>query len=110
MKKFLLTVFVMLASLNCFAKKDFQTVVFTTVPQMHCSACENRIKGNMRFEKGIKAIATNVENQTVTIKYDASKTSVTQLQKGFEKIGYKARLLKAGEKVKANKNEKCDLM
>ena len=30
--------------------------------------------------------------------------------KGFEKFGYKARILKDGEKVEKNTGEKCDLM
>ena len=34
--------------------KDIKTVVVTTQPQMHCSGCENKIKGNLRFEKGVK--------------------------------------------------------
>ena len=33
-----------------------------------------------------------------------------KLQKGFEKFGYKARILKDGEKVEKNTGEKCDLM
>uniref|UniRef100_UPI004026F15A hypothetical protein n=1 Tax=Prevotella sp. TaxID=59823 RepID=UPI004026F15A len=33
--------------------KDIKTVVFTTTPQMHCAACENKIKSNLRFEKGL---------------------------------------------------------
>ena len=89
---------------------DFKTVVFTTTPQMHCAACENKIKSNLRFEKGIKSIETSVPNQTVTVEYNADKTTPEKLQKGFEKFGYKARVLKAGEKVEKNTEEKCDLM
>ena len=89
---------------------DFKTVVFTTTPQMHCAACENKIKSNLRFEKGIKSIETSVPNQTVTVEYNADKTTPEKLQKGFEKFGYKARILKAGEKVEKNTEEKCDLM
>ena len=89
---------------------DFKTVVFTTAPQMHCAACENKIKSNLRFEKGIKSIETSVPNQTVTVEYNADKTTPEKLQKGFEKFGYKARVLKAGEKVEKNTEEKCDLM
>lgn len=48
-------------------------MVFTTTPQMHCAACENKIKNNLRFEKGIK---TSVPNQTVTVKYNADKTTI----------------------------------
>ena len=90
--------------------REIKTVFFTTTPQMHCAACENKIKNNLRFEKGIKSIETSVPNQTVTVKYDADKTTPEKLQKGFEKFGYKARILKAGEKVVKNTEEKCDLM
>ncbi len=90
--------------------KDIKTVVVTTTPQMHCEACEKKIKDNIRFEKGIKQIDTSIENQTVTLKYDADKTTVEKLLKGFGKFGYKARVVKDGEKVEKNADEKCDLM
>lgn len=70
--------------------KDIKTVVFTTVPQMHCENCENKIKGNLRFEKGIKDIQTSVPDQKVTIQYDADKTNPEKIAKGFAKIGYEA--------------------
>ena len=75
-----------------------------------CAACENKIKSNLRFEKGIKSIETSVPDQTVTVQYNADKTTPEKLQKGFEKFGYKARILKDGEKVEKNTGEKCDLM
>ena len=56
--------------------REIKTVVFTTTPQMHCAACENKIKNNLRFEKGIKSIETSVPNQTVTVKYNADKTTI----------------------------------
>ena len=46
--------------------REIKTVVFTTTPQMHCAA----------FEKGIKSIETSVPNQTVTVKYNADKTTI----------------------------------
>lgn len=79
--------------------KDIKTVIVTTTPQMHCEDCENKIKDNMRFEKGIKRIETNIGEQTVTLTYDADKTTADKLLKGFEKFGYKARTLKEGEKA-----------
>lgn len=56
--------------------REIKTVVFTTTPQLHCAACENKIKNNLRFEKGIKNIETSVPNQTVTVKYNADKTTI----------------------------------
>ena len=83
--------------------KDIKTVVVTTTPQMHCENCEKKIKGNLRFEKGVKRIETNIPNQTVTIQYDADKTDVAKQLKGFEKFGYTARTVKDGEKKSENK-------
>ena len=56
--------------------REIKTVFFTTTPQMHCAACENKIKNNLRFEKGIKSIETSVPDQTVTVKYNADKTTI----------------------------------
>lgn len=64
------------------------TLVVTTDPQMHCSNCENRIKQNIRFVKGTKRIATDLENQTVTIVYDSRKAGLQDYTKAFDKIGY----------------------
>lgn len=56
--------------------REIKTMAFTTTPQMHCAACENKIKNNLRFEKGIKNIETSVPNQTVTVKYNTDKTTI----------------------------------
>ncbi len=77
--------------------KDIKTVVVTTTPQMHCESCENKIKGNLRFERGVKKIETNIDNQTVTITYDADKTTVQKLIEGFAKFGYTAKEVKKNE-------------
>ena len=74
--------------------KDIKTAVFTTSPEMHCENCEKRIKGNLRFEKGIKSIVTNLKTKTVTIQYDAEKTNVQNIVKGFKKIKYEAKEVK----------------
>ena len=72
------------------AAKDIKTVVLTTNPEMHCTGCEKKIKDNIRFEKGIKSITTNLDDKTVTIQYDADKTSVEAIIAGFKKINYEA--------------------
>lgn len=68
--------------------KDIQKLVLTPEPQMHCASCENRIKKALKFEKGVKDIATDLDEQTVTITYDADKTTPEKLQKALEKEGY----------------------
>ena len=82
--------FVTLAlAVSCFAK-DIKTVVLTTTPEIHCTGCEKTIKENIRFEKGVKSINTNLDDKTITIEYDADKTDVPTIIKGFQKIGYEA--------------------
>lgn len=71
-------------------KKNEAVAVFTVTPQMHCQNCENKIKSNLRFENGVKNIATSLKEQTVTIKYNPKKTDEKKLVEAFEKIGYTA--------------------
>ena len=78
--------------------KDIKTVVVTTQPQMHCESCETKIKGNLRFEKGVKQIECNIPEQRVTITYDADKTKAEAIIRSFEKFGYKATEVKQEEK------------
>lgn len=109
MRKNIIMMLMLLVSVAAMGK-DLKTVTFTTTPQMHCANCEQKIKGNLRFERGVKEIKTQVEEQKVIVTYDADKTSVEKLLKGFEKFGYKARQLKEGEKVARNTAEQCTNM
>ena len=90
MKKVLSTFVLLLAAMTMQAK-DIKTLVVTTQPEMHCQNCEQRIKGSLRFEKGVKGIETNLKTKTVTVTYDADKTTPEQLVKGFKKCGYEAK-------------------
>lgn len=92
------------------AAKDFKTVVFTTTPQMHCQSCEAKIKGNIRFEKGVKEIKTDVEAQKVFITFDPKKTTEEKLQKAFEKFGYKAEKTDKDAKIPVHGDEQCENM
>lgn len=109
MRKVIMTLAISLMGVAAQAK-DIKTVIFTTQPQMHCAGCEKKIKGNLRYEKGVKRIDTNVEEQKVTVKYDADKTSVETLQKAFKKFGYEARQVKADEKVERDNTQSCSNM
>ena len=88
--------FLSLAIAAVCSAKDIKTVVVNTAPEMHCSSCENKIKSNLKFEKGIKDIQTNLTDKTVTIQYDADKTNVEDIIAGFKKINYVATVAGAG--------------
>ena len=93
MKKLFIFSAMMLTTTAALAK-DIKTVVLTTNPEMHCENCEKKIKSNLRFEKGVKVIETDLRTKTVTIKYDADKTTVDNIIKGFKKIKYEAKEVK----------------
>ncbi|MCR4828469.1 MAG: heavy-metal-associated domain-containing protein [Bacteroidales bacterium] len=73
--------------------KDLRQVVVTPTPQMHCASCENKIKNNLRFEKGIEMVETSIEKQTVTITYNAKKTTADKVAQSFTKFGYTAQIV-----------------
>lgn len=91
MKTILITV--LTALLLAFSGKDYRVLVVTTNPQMHCASCEEKIKKNLRFEKGVVKIETDLKNQRVAVTYDPAKITVGALSKAFGKIGYKVKVL-----------------
>lgn len=98
MKRIIMLSF-MLGTLLTVGAKDIKTLVVTTQPQMHCENCEKKIKGNLRFEKGIKKIDTSIPQQRVVIVYDADKTTPDVIIKSFSKFGYKASEVKNEQKT-----------
>lgn len=89
MKKIMLCAAMALVSLSAAAKDVVtDTLVVSTTPQMHCKNCENKIKTNIRFVKGVKKIETSVPDQTVTIIYDKSKSNYQNFVAAFKKIGF----------------------
>ena len=88
MKKYLLMAWLLATAGNMIAKAPADTLTVTTLPQMHCQGCENKIKSNIRFVKGTKKIDTSVEEQKVTIVYDSKKAKYKDFVEAFKKIGY----------------------
>ncbi len=72
-------------------KKDVKTVVFKV--GLHCQNCVKKVKENISFEKGVKGLDVSLDNKTVTVTYDPTKTDVQTLKKAIEKLGYKAELV-----------------
>lgn len=87
MKKSLIAAFMLVIAGKTFAATA-DTLVVTTQPQMHCANCEKKIKSNIRFVKGTKKIETSVDDQKVTIVYDAGKAKYDDFVEAFKKIGY----------------------
>ena len=88
MKKLIALCLLIVATLSVSAKTIKEFVV-TTQPQMSCQNCENKIKKNLRFEKGVTNITTDLANQVVVVTYDADKTNEANLTQAFAKLNYK---------------------
>ena len=101
------TLLILLSSLLLmFGGKELRVLVMTPTPQMHCENCENKIKKNLRFEKGVVKIETSIKEQTVTVTYDGPKTTKENLQAAMKKIGYDTKVVSDNPKDKDKKKEK----
>ena len=103
MKKLVLLTFALFLAVLTQAQA-IKEVVFTTEPEIECQNCVKKIKDNLRFEKGVKAINPDLSTKLVTIQYDSEKTDVENLIKAFAKIKYKATVVEP--KKETEKEEK----
>ncbi|MCR4932116.1 MAG: heavy-metal-associated domain-containing protein [Bacteroidales bacterium] len=103
MKTKLLVIF--MALMTAIGASNLRILVVTPTPAMHCESCENKIKSNMRFEKGVKKVETSLERQEVSITYDAKKNDVEGLRAAMKKIGYDTKVV-SDKEVKSNKKSK----
>lgn len=101
-KKFLALILILFMGISSVLAKDIRTAVFK-VEQMHCQNCVNKVQNNIKFEKGMKKIETDLEKKTVTITYDADKTNVENIKEGFKKINYEAVFVEETVKDKKKK-------
>lgn len=97
---------IMAALLLAMGAKELRVLVMTPTPQMHCENCENKIKKNLRFEKGVVKIETSVPEQTVAVTYDPSKTDVKKLQAAMKQIGYDTNVVSDKPQAKPAKEKK----
>ena len=88
-KRMMAALVVALLSVTAVMAKDIRTV-----SQMHCENCERKVKNNIKFEKGVKEFSTDLKTKTVSITYDAEKTTVDKLKAGFKKFNYEAEFVK----------------
>ena len=99
-RRIMAAIAVVLLSVASVYAKDLRTVVFK-VMQMECENCEKKVVNNMKFEKGLKKVNTDLKSQTVTITYDAEKTTVEKLKDGFKKFKYEAEFLKESKEAES---------
>ena len=67
------------------AKGELKEVTFNV--HLHCASCVKKVQENLSYEKGVKDLKVSLENQTVYVKFDASKNSEQALKAVLEKLG-----------------------
>lgn len=70
------------------AKKKGEIKEVTFNVHLHCENCMKKVQENISFEKGVKDLHVCLDDQTVSIKYDAAKTTEDALKAAIEKLGY----------------------
>ena len=100
--KLLITLFALMLGVG---GSNLRVLIVTPTPEMHCQSCENKIKGNMRFEKGVMKVETSLEHQEVAITYNPKKNDVDGLRAAMKKIGYDTKVV-SDKEVKTTKKTK----
>ena len=61
--------------------------------EIDCSSCEEKIKKQLAFTKGVVDVETSVEENTVIVKYRNKRTSVEKIIESLAEIDYKAEVV-----------------
>ncbi|MDR0687274.1 MAG: heavy-metal-associated domain-containing protein [Prevotellaceae bacterium] len=78
-------------TLNAALKAGEAEVTFKTT--IHCDHCKARLERSIPYEKGVEDMDVKLSDKTVSIKYKVAKTSVENLKKAIEKLGYEAEVI-----------------
>ena len=78
-------------------KKNIKEVKFLT--SAHCwKSCEEKLEGNIKFEKGVTFVDLDLNTKICTIKYKKNKTNPEKLRKAIVKLGFQAKEIKPQKK------------
>jgi copper chaperone CopZ len=69
-------------------KKKKKTEEVTFKVSMHCANCQAKIEKNITWEKGVKDLKVELNEQKVTVVYNPKKISEENLKKSIENLGF----------------------
>lgn len=90
MKRIISLTLTLLLSVCLMAADKRQTVIFDV--DIHCQGCITKIEKNIAFERGVKDLVCNLDEKTVTVTFDPSKTDINRLKAAFAKINKPAKV------------------
>ncbi|MCD7969276.1 MAG: heavy-metal-associated domain-containing protein [Alistipes sp.] len=68
-----------------------ETVVFSV--NVHCDNCKAKLEKKIPFEKGVKDMDVDLENQMVTVKFDTRKNDAEAIAKAIGDLGYTVEII-----------------
>lgn len=86
--------FTLLGAYNAQAQKSAksspitETVVLMTSAQ--CDMCKAKIEGRLGEAKGIRTAALDIRSKKLTVKYNPEKTTVDEIKRAINALGYDA--------------------
>lgn len=87
-----LMLFVGMAS--AFAKETPKVKEVTYTCTIDCHSCKEKIMKNIPYEKGVRKVEVDVENQLVTVSFREDKNTSEGIEKAIDKLGYEAEVKK----------------
>ena len=78
-------------------KADKKTETVEIKSSVVCGMCEERVKKDLAFEKGVKEVAVNLETKVISVTYRTDKTDKEKIKKAITNIGYDADEMMANE-------------
>lgn len=62
--------------------------VVLRVPEISCEHCVHAINGSMSATPGVRTVNTEIPTKTVTLTYDPSQISLSEIEAVLDDIGY----------------------
>lgn len=63
----------------------------TLETNMECSVCENKVRQQLAYTRGVIDIDTDIETNTVVVKYRTRRTDVEKIIKSLAEIDFEAK-------------------
>jgi copper chaperone CopZ len=84
-------------SLAAEAQRERKNVTFSV--ELHCNNCKMKVERNLAYERGVQDLKVNLNEKTVIVTYDTSRTDVLKLLEAIKKLGFEAKEVKPEEKT-----------
>ena len=87
---------------NAQSRKDAKiSEVKLVVAKLDCNNCKQKIEKNIPFDKGVKDVVVSLNDKTVVVQYDNTKTDVEKIKDSLKKIGFESEVAKEDEAKEA---------